>query len=71
MKDIIDNLNKHWNWYYISYNSNIKMKDIINNPDKPWHWKAISSKPFTKDKEEFQMKKYKEHIATVLNPKSI
>jgi len=39
------------------------MEFIENNIDKPWDWGAISATLFTKDKEQFMLQKYKEHIA--------
>ena len=42
------------------------MKDIIDNSDKGWDWRCISSNPFTKEKEEFQIKMYREHLAAIL-----
>ena len=33
---------KPWDWYRLSYNSNITMKDVLNNPDKPWDWSGLS-----------------------------
>ena len=44
-------------------NPNITIKYIIDNPDKSWNWKLVSRNPFTKDKEAFLMKRYREHIA--------
>jgi hypothetical protein len=66
MKDILDNLDKPWKWGYISMNPNITMKDILDNPDKPWNWYSISSNPFTKDKEAFVDKMYREHLVAIL-----
>ncbi len=65
MEIILDNPDKPWDWYAISMNPNITMKDILDNPDKPWDWSLISSNPFTKDKEEFIIKRYREHLAAV------
>ena len=44
-------------------NPGITMQDINDNPDKSWDWSSISLNPFTKDKEEFQFKMYREHLA--------
>ena len=33
---IIDNLDKDWDWDYISINPNLTMKFIIDHPDKHW-----------------------------------
>ena len=38
----INNLDKPWNWYYISKNTNITWNIIKNNLDKPWDWYYIS-----------------------------
>ena len=43
MEIISNNLNKSWNWYGISSNSNITMDMINNNLDKPWNWHGVSS----------------------------
>ncbi len=40
-----DNLDKPWNWYWISQNPNITLDIILNNPDKPWDWPGISRNP--------------------------
>ena len=66
MKYINDNLDKPWDWSWVSYNPGITMKDIYDNLDKPWDWVYISRNPFTKDKEEFIIKKYREHLAAIL-----
>ena len=42
---IICNVDKKWDWYWISCNKGITMKDILDNPDKPWNWEWISSNP--------------------------
>ena len=37
--DIIrENLDKPWDWDYISYNPNITWDFIKENLDKPWDW---------------------------------
>jgi hypothetical protein len=62
--DIIrDNPDKPWDWEWISANSNITMDIIRDNPDKPWDWRAISNNPFTKEKELFLNRKYREYMA--------
>ena len=66
MKFINDNPDKPWEWYFISENPNITMKDILDNPDKPWNWYCISRKPFTKEKEAFIERRYREHLVAVL-----
>ena len=47
-------------------NPNITMKDINDNPDIDWDWYYISRNPFTKDKEEYIVKMYREHLAAIL-----
>ena len=42
------------------------MKDINDNPDKSWSWYNISNNPFLKDKEEFIIKRYREHLVAIL-----
>ena len=66
MRDILDNPNKPWNWYCISRNPNITMDFINTNPDKPWDWYEISLNEFTKDKNEFIIKRYRQHLAAIL-----
>ena len=63
---IKDSPDKDWDWYEISGNPSITMEMINNNPDKHWDWSAISEKSFLKDKEEFQVKIYRRHLAAIL-----
>ena len=63
-KFIQDNPIQNWNWYSISRNPNITMKNIKDNPEKPWDWNIISSNLFTKEKEKFINRKYREHMAS-------
>ena len=63
IQDNPDNPDKPWNWKSISMNPNITMDIIRDNPDKPWCWLHISQNPFTKEKEEFVNRKYREHMA--------
>ena len=66
MKFIIDNPDKKWIWLYISKNRSITIKDINDNPDKHWNWFSISRNIFTKDKEDYIIKRYREHLAAIL-----
>ena len=62
--DIIrNNPDKPWDWCFISSNPNITMDMIRDNPDKPWNWNCISENLFTKEKELFINRKYREHMA--------
>ena len=45
MEIINNNLDKPWDWEYISMNPNLTMEMINNNPDKPWNWNYISENP--------------------------
>ena len=35
---ILDNLDKPWDWGYLSKNPNITWEIIQANPDKEWNW---------------------------------
>ena len=63
-KFIRDNPDKPWNWIWISSNPNITMKIIKENPMQNWIWSYISQNPFTKEKEDFINRKYREHMAS-------
>ena len=45
MKDILENPDNPWDWFWISRNPNITMKDIMENQDKPWKWDYILMNP--------------------------
>jgi hypothetical protein len=61
---IRNNPNYPWKWDYISSNTNITWEIIQGNPDNPWVWNYISSNPFTKEKDPFINRKYREHMAS-------
>ena len=42
---ILDNLDKPWDWSYLSGNPNITWEIIQANPDKEWNWDFISGNP--------------------------
>ena len=42
---IEDNMDKPWDWDWISRNPNLTMEMINANPDKPWNWYYISQNP--------------------------
>ncbi len=42
---VLNNLDKPWNWYYLSANSNITFDNVLNNPDKHWNWYYLSFNP--------------------------
>ena len=64
MEFIEKNLNKRWNWCYISRNPNITMEFIEKYQDKPWNWYCISQNPFNYEKELFTEKRMKEYLAS-------
>ena len=39
---ILEDSDKPWNWYSLSYNDNITWEIIKNNPEKPWVWYCLS-----------------------------
>ena len=54
---------KPWNWQNLSYNPNITFDNILAHPDKPWNWYNLSRNTFSKAKQNFVEKKYKEHLS--------
>ena len=60
---IMENLDKPWNWYWISYNPNLTMDIIKEYHDRPWDWYAISYNKFARSKQEFISKRYREYLA--------
>ena len=60
---IQENLDKDWNWSWISKNPNITMDIIRDNPDKPWNWRLIHVNQFPKEKESFIEDAYKKYLA--------
>lgn len=42
---ITNNLDKPWDWYCLSQNSNITFDIVLKNPDKPWDWHRLSGNP--------------------------
>ena len=60
---IKDNPDNPWEWKYISSKPNITMYNIREHPDKSWDWDWISMNKFTKAKEQFVNRKYREHMA--------
>lgn len=41
MDFVNENLDKLWDWYYLSINKNITMDFVIQNSDKLWGWHVI------------------------------
>ena len=39
---LVNNIDKEWDWEYLSRNENIPMNVIENNINKPWNWYGIS-----------------------------
>lgn len=40
--DLVNILDKPWNWEYLSSNPNITFGDVYANPDKAWSWHHLS-----------------------------
>ena len=60
---VIAHPDKPWNWYWLSSNSNITFDIVLVHPDKPWNWKSLSENKFSKAKQRFIEKKYKEYLS--------
>ena len=45
IKNIEDNPQIKWNWWYISLNLNITIKDVVKYKDKDWAWCHLSEHP--------------------------
>lgn len=43
--DLVNSLDKPWNWEYLSANPNITFEDVYANPDKPWSRSCLSRNP--------------------------
>ena len=52
-----------WNWFGVSLNPNITFDNVLAHPDKPWSWKHFSANTFSKAKQRFINKKYKEYLS--------
>ena len=62
-KFIEDNPDKPWNWVGLSRNPNITIDIVLAHPDKPWNWNDLSQNTFSKAKQRFINKRYKEHLS--------
>ena len=54
---------KPWDWGWISANPNITLDDVLAHPDKYWDWNDLSQNTFSKAKQNFVDKRYKEHLS--------
>ena len=54
---------KSWNWGYLSGNQNITFDNVLAYPDKTWNWIDLSQNTFSKAKQRFINKRYKEHLS--------
>jgi hypothetical protein len=45
MEFIVGNLDKDWDWYYISRHPSITIKFILEHSGYPWNWYAVSQNP--------------------------
>ena len=62
-KFIEDNLEQPWDWSCLSQNPNITFDNVLAHPDKPWSWKHFSANTFSKAKQNFVEKRYKEYLS--------
>ena len=42
---IANNIDKDWDWSWLSCNPNITWEIVEANPDKPWRWYGLSDNP--------------------------
>jgi hypothetical protein len=42
---VLKNLDKNWDWYWLSTNPNITWDIVKANLDKPWDWYGLSTNP--------------------------
>ena len=52
-----------WGWGGLSRNPNITFDIVLAHPDKPWSWYDLSQNTFSKAKQQFIDRKYKEHLS--------
>ena len=50
------NLDKPWDWYYLSKHPNVTFDIINQNSYLPWDWLGLSHNPFTAEKEAYEEK---------------
>ena len=62
-KFVEDNLDKPWNWSWLSSNPNLTFDIVLVHPNKPWDWRELSYNTFSKEKQQFIDRKYKEHLS--------
>ena len=52
-----------WGWYGLSGNPNITFDLVLSYPDKPWNWGNLSQNTFSKAKQRFIDRRYKEYLS--------
>jgi hypothetical protein len=57
-RDVLDNLDKDWDWKFISQNPSITFKDILDKPDSKWDWYYLSENPLITWKNVFDHKEF-------------
>ena len=62
-KFIENHPDKPWKWNWLSQNPNITFDIVLAHPDKPWHWGWLSRNTFSKAKQQFIGKRYKEYLS--------
>ena len=63
MDFINENPDKPWYWNGLSCNLNITFDIVLAHLDKPWNWYSLSQNTFSKAKQNFVDKRYKEHLS--------
>jgi hypothetical protein len=81
MEFVEDNLNKPWDWEWLSSNPNMTIDIIESNLNKPWEWNYLSEHIYTKDKELFELRinfqkfvqenLFEEFVKAYMHPKRI
>ena len=57
------NPDKPWCWIGLTENENMTWDIIQENPNGNWNYQYLSRKSFSKEKQIFMQKKYREHMA--------
>ena len=62
--NVLAHPDKPWEWNGLSRNPNITFDIVLAHPDKPWNWNDLSQNTFSKAKQRFIGKRYKEYLST-------
>ena len=61
--NVLAHSDKPWNWSWLSSNPNLTFDIVLVHPNKPWDWRELSYNTFSKEKQQFIDRKYKEHLS--------